>query len=142
MSNAMFKKFNRNNRTFNIDGLNLRKEENDHGEIVNVYLRPADLYEEDGNKSIPHVVKAIYRNEFSADTRRMYPDLPGYRYNLIIKMTEDDYVYLSAPLSMNSQFDEIMADQLCIREIQKDNCAVCVYHFTKDDEDRYGIEFC
>lgn len=142
MGNSMFKKFNKNNRIFNIDNLKLRKVENDHGELVNEYLRPEDLFEADGHVSLGHVVKAIYRNDFTADTRRLYPDLPGYRYNLIIKMGEDDYVYLSAPLSMNAQFDEIMADQLCIREIQKDNCVICAYHFTKDGEDRYGIEFC
>lgn len=141
MANSMFKRFNKNNRTFDIDGLNLRKQENDHGEIVNVYLRPQQLFEEDG-KSIAHEVKAVYRNDFSAETRRLYPDLPPYRYNLIIKMGQDDFVYVSAPVSMNDQFDEIMADQLLIREIIKGNCAIAAYHFEKDGEDRFGLEFC
>lgn len=145
MANSVFKKFNRNSRTFNIDSIVdfLRKEENDRGELVNTYLRPQGLFEEDGNKSIPHQVVAVYRNEFSEETKAEYPDMPGYRYNLIVKLSAEDYVYVSAPVSMNEQFDEIMSDQSLIREIVKGNCAIAAYSFkTRDGEERYGLEFC
>lgn len=142
---SKFLRFNRNSRIFNIDSIveYLRKEENERGETVNTYLRPQGLYEEDGSQSKRHLVMAIYRNEFSEETKAEYPDMPGYRYNLIVKLSDHDYVYVSAPVSMNEQFDEIMSDQSLIREIVKGNCAIAAYSFkTRDGEERYGLEFC
>lgn len=143
MANSKFTRFNRNSRIFDIEGLTFRQEKNKYGETVNKYFTSETLFEEDGAASVPHQVVAIYRNNFSEEFLREYPDMPDHRYNVAIKMGEDDYAYVSAPAGMNEQFAEIMADQMLIREIQKGNCAIAAYHFTnKKGEDRYGLEFC
>lgn len=141
---SKFTRFNKNTRNFDIDGLNFRTRVDEKGKTVNVYLYAQQLFEEDDKKSVPHLVKAIYKNEFSEKIRQEYPDLPPYRYNLVVKMGEGDYVYVSAPVSMNDQFDEIMDDPSLIKEIQKDRCAISAYSFysKRDNEWRYGLEFC
>lgn len=138
---SKFTKFNTNKRLFDIEGLHIRMEQDAAGREQNVYLKPQDVYEEDGEAS-PHLVVAIYKNNFSQETIANYPDLPRYRYNILIKMAEDDYAFLQAPLSMNEIFDNIMSNPALIREIKDGNCAISAYHFVKNDEDRYGLEFC
>ena len=115
----------------NLDGLTVIAGVNDSGKST-------------VGKMLFSLVKAIYKNEFSEKIRQEYPDLPPYRYNLVVKMGEDDYVYVSAPVSMNDQFDEIMEDPSLIKEIQKDRCAISAYSFysKRDNEWRYGLEFC
>ena len=104
MANSKFTRFNKNSRIFDIDGLPFRQEKNKYGETVNKYYTSETLFEEDGSTSVPHQVVAIYRNNFSEEFLREYPDMPDHRYNVAIKMGEDDYAYVSAPAGMNEQF--------------------------------------
>ena len=139
-------KFSRFNavRYFDIDGLVFRTTKNEKGETVNVYMNPEELYEEKGTD--PCVVAGIYKKSFSQRTLEENPTLPPYRYTLAVKLYEseidgDEYVYVNTPLTMNDSFDAIMADNYLIKEVQKGNCVIQAYTFTKGDQERYGLKF-
>lgn len=143
-------KFTRFNapRYFNIDGFVFRtKVDETSGEVKTVYMTPADLYEE--KPEIPCKVVGIYKKNFPQKTLEENPGLPAYRYTIAIKISapdeEDEYVYVNTPFTMNDSFDTIMADQYLIKEVQRGNCAIYAYKFTKEfkdrTEDRYGLKF-
>lgn len=129
---SKFTKFN-HQRLFNVEGKTFREGDN---------FTAQTLFEYDEEIATAHLVVGIWKHNFKAETLEMYPNLPGYNYTIGIKMGEDDYAYLSVPLTMNDTFDEILADPALVREINLGRCNICAYHFTKKGEDRYGLEFC
>ena len=135
MANNKFNRFQKFNRkqVFAVDSSLFRED---------TYFSAKDLFEYDNNESSPHTLLGFWRHDFSSDVIAAHPGMPSYKYTLGVKLAEDDYVYVNAPLYMNKDFDEIAQDKSLVAEINKGNCNICAFAYEKYADTQYGIEFC
>ena len=99
-----------------------------------------DVYKETGERELE--VVGIWRHEYTEDVLAANPGLPDHNYTLGVKISDDDFLFMFAPATMTSEFDEIMNDPSLIKEIKAGRCAIRLYKFKSRKGDGFAFNFC